>query len=131
VGRGLSDLQKMILVSANRRRTGPDRVKEHAMAQQHGGMFGADLKTLDIVDMVSPLRSNAQRAAISRACRRLEDRGLVIRVGGRYWAGINLTDKGIELAEQLGIDTLAYQRNISRRRVYRLRSGHQGRHINR
>ena len=46
---------------------------------------------------------NTARAALSRAARRLRDRGLVHWVSGAYalWAGINLTSDGVALAEQL------------------------------
>lgn len=98
MSKGLSELQKNILIMANRHRTSDLRAKDSELSTMHGGLFGADLRTEQVITAVYGIPSNAARAAISRAFCRLEQRGLVHRVFGRYWAGINLTQEGIDTA---------------------------------
>jgi hypothetical protein len=53
------------------------------------------------VEEIGRERYDAAQAAVSRAIVRLEQRGLVERIFGAYshWAGVNLTDAGVELAQ--------------------------------
>lgn len=46
-------------------------------------------------------RYDAAVVAVSKACGRLEARGLVVCVRGGCWAGVDLTETGLELAECL------------------------------
>jgi hypothetical protein len=53
--------------------------------------------------LIGRARYNAALAAVSRAIRRLEQRGLAWSVRGNYtpWAGCSLTPEGLPLAKQL------------------------------
>lgn len=46
-------------------------------------------------------RYDAAVVAVSKACRRLEARGLVVCIRAGCWAGVDLTETGLELAEYL------------------------------
>lgn len=126
MGRGLSELQQTILKLAYHNRMIENRV---------GGPGGADLFHYEVLieywhlpgevhrdpdgkrryttghhfsrSFRNYARFNAARAALTRAVRRLADRGLVIWVSGMYaqWAGVNLTADGIAMAQQLMVNT--------------------------
>jgi hypothetical protein len=56
-----------------------------------------------LADKTARARHNAAYAAVYRTCLRLEARGLVTTVSGRYggWTGWNLTEEGRQLASNL------------------------------
>jgi hypothetical protein len=107
VGRGLSDLQRWIL-----RRAGSVRNVPHADIM--AGFFKMQPKRALQYDkdgilrwpggkyfdpqQIGAARYRAIQATISRACTRLEVRGLVVRLVGYYshWSGVAITDKGRE-----------------------------------
>lgn len=91
MGRGLSDLQKTILVTALKslgEEVGVDITHKHI----HQAFYGD-------VD-----RTGATRVAISRAMERLADRGLIELWAGLYRSGGNLTAEGKVVAEKLTIN---------------------------
>lgn len=55
-------------------------------------------------------------ASVSRAFKRLEERGLAQRIQPKNynWSGIKLTQAGLELAQQLSVKTLAQCESINR-----------------
>lgn len=118
MGRGLSDLQKSILVMA------------YGNHEPTRGSFGCDLYTKDVltgyygwvpvkgyldspgsqsfdIQAIGEQKYRSTRAAVSRAFRRLERRGLVTRVMAvrSVWAGINLTEEGAEVAQSLSVNS--------------------------
>jgi hypothetical protein len=126
MGRGLSPLQRFILVEAGRR---PRLYYADVLSHFYGFRTrrGAKLTYYQDHDLDTPstwrdggelLSPGTQRfdpkeigerryrsalAALSRACRRLRERGLVHCRRGQYshWAGVELTDKGRELSVNL------------------------------
>ena len=118
MGRGLSDLQTMILhlALANREAEGrdtslcdvlysevltvywgwkPERPLRNADGKQSGGQLFS-------VGKVGPRAYNTAHAALTRAVDRLAVRGLVVAVSGTYTlvSGVNLTGKGVQVARQ-------------------------------
>jgi hypothetical protein len=124
VGRGLSNLQKAILVMAHENRlTGtdaysnwdgegayPPHVKRERILQEH---FGWQPNTVSRPGRSSGIfsrrevgheRYNVVMASLSRSLRRLEARGLIefthsFRAGG--WSGVELTEEGEVEAERI------------------------------
>ncbi|HZZ79829.1 MAG TPA: hypothetical protein VFE62_15025 [Gemmataceae bacterium] len=130
MGRGLSKLQRFILVEASRReRLHHADVLYHFFKFPLGKSFTAVNAAMDYrvgpvtmtsagtpstwgtggtlraaggqrfdPDAIGRSKYNSAQASISRACARLEARGLVKRVTGLYshWAGVEITDKGRE-----------------------------------
>jgi hypothetical protein len=104
MGRGLSELQRRILLMAaegHERRKTPNI--GHNGVDLNGPGYGAEVYHKQIRETVyGPKLDKKQRAAadaaISRATTRLAKRGLVARLTiGRYRAGVNLTEQGLEL----------------------------------
>lgn len=103
--RGLSELQATILFMAQENVTregerqpnhGADVYLREVLAQVYGlgGRLEARADFGKRYTGDKPTR--VARSAVSRAFRRLEERGLVCRMFGRYWAGVNLTETGRE-----------------------------------
>jgi hypothetical protein len=61
-------------------------------------------------------RYSSACASVSRAFRRLKERGLAQRVQPKNynWSGIKLTEAGLELAKQLSVKTLSQYESINR-----------------
>ena len=116
MGRGLSELQRTALAIAYRNRqaggvsdrntvdayyaeimaehygfTPHPRVDLHSPGRQHFSR-----------SKIGPERYDAAKAALSRAMKRLEERGLVVVAQGAnsHWSGIELTDAGVQAATQ-------------------------------
>lgn len=55
-------------------------------------------------------------ASVSRAFRRLEERGLAQRIqpNNYNWSGIKLTEAGLELAKELSVKTLSQCKSVNR-----------------
>lgn len=120
---GLSALQRGILALAlaNREAGGGAYVRS-----DDGRQCGADVQTRTVLEVVygwRPVRRvkheygaqafdirqpgyGAARAAVSRAFARLEARGLVVRMVGTHWAGVNLTADGEDVARELRSEAL-------------------------
>jgi hypothetical protein len=121
MGRGLSELQKAILVMA---------YKNHIYGTPRWivdeSPYGADLFAPQVLSefygwpsvctrirkrgpnfdrqRIGEARYNSNRAAVSRAFKRLEARGLSIRHRGLYWSGITLTEEGKIVASKLSVN---------------------------
>jgi DNA-binding HxlR family transcriptional regulator len=109
MGRGLSELQRSILRLAFQ---GDDScVYGHEILKAHYGWYqsngwadkrrgGAKRFSREFIGITE---WNAHRAAVARALRRLEDRGLVTRICGAYsnWSGAELTEQGKQVASAL------------------------------
>lgn len=118
MGRGLSTLQTSIL-----KRAYENHIKEDRPSYEESE-FGADVTTHEIKAEIYNLNYeecnksiresygrqmfytgedgyNSASAAISRSFKRLEERGLAVRILGRAWAGINLTEEGMNVAKNL------------------------------
>lgn len=104
MGRGLSELQKEILIMAYRNH------KKQGNRTQNLIRDDLDLFFSEFMDYYYPERTNSQKAAVSRAFKRLEARNLIKRYWAAYskWMGIELTDKGIAKSIKL----LTNQKNI-------------------
>ena len=108
MGRGLSELQKQILSIAaegHERRKTPDI--GYGGVDLNGPGYGAEAYYREIraavygTELTKKQRAAAD-AAISRAAWRLLERGLVTCRRGAWWAGVNLTEKGLELSVNKG-----------------------------
>jgi len=124
---GLSKLQKQILGLALRNRESKDghensfcdldvftpEILEQVYrfpVEERSNFFGTRVSTrkdptrqhFDLA-VIGRARYNAAQAAVSRALRRLEERGLVERQAGAYaaWCGANLTPEGVRTAQRL------------------------------
>lgn len=131
MGRGLSDLQKRMLVMAlenhqPERTSSADLLHKEVLAEVYRlpvYKWSSEQNTPDreyirknlasqifLTDGLHPefkRRYNAACAAISRAAARLQERGLVECTSGyARWAGINLTTEGAQLARQLTVKTM-------------------------
>ena len=123
MARGLSDLQKNILVMAYSRKLkaltegtymargyGCDLLAAHVLEGYYGW------KTAGIYDYIAPgghnfdretigrNEYNSVRSTLSKTFKGLQDRGLVLlSYGNKHvsWSGINLTEEGIEKAKEL------------------------------
>lgn len=99
MGRGLSDLQKTILITA---------LKRPSISIRRGQEVGADIKHRDIHTAYygQAKRTAATRVAISRAMVRLSDRGLITLMEAMHsnWAGGNFTAKGKSMAKKLTVN---------------------------
>lgn len=128
MGRGLSDLQRNILVLAlNKRRTNaakPEKLKDHhdlyyaEIFEQICGWRATERPVYQKEYQSRPgavatgwhfspttigeKKYNSTRAAVSRAIRRLRDRELVVWWQGVVkWSAIDLTEAGMEKAKEL------------------------------
>ncbi len=129
MGRGLSDLQKKLLTMAYERRHQSDKCDidlftHEALSElydfedwkaewymqtwqhQEGRGLARGGHHFD-VQSIGKNRYSAAHAAVSRAFKRLEQRGLVTRYYGAYsqWTGIKLTDGGLHVAKLLTVKT--------------------------
>ncbi len=112
MGRGLSDLQSWILTEAGRRkhlchadvlyhffRFEPEfgLSYEPSAWEEGGSLKDPTMRRFDPA-AIGRSRYRVAQASLSRACARLESRGLVSRVGGAYthWSGVAITQKGRE-----------------------------------
>jgi len=97
MSRGLSDLQKTILLTALKK---PGRT-----VHSDGTVLGTDARHRDIhaAHYGAAPRTNANRVAISRAADRLAKRGLVdlMEAAHSRWSGVNLTQEGESVANSL------------------------------
>ncbi len=110
MGRGLSKLQRFILITA----ATTDRYKE-----TKGRIYNTDIfegfygwrtngaqrfgsKCFDPKE-IGQKKYDAAHVAVRKACDRLNSRGLVVCLNGRsaHWAGLEITDKGREVATAL------------------------------
>jgi hypothetical protein len=134
MGRGLSELQKTILVMAHQKRIdgrtgGAGRGAElyyaeilaavHGWTPAHGSLhyqreMTSRFGTISVGDYHYGThfskwhigkQYNAAMASLSRAVLRLNKRGLITAWRGRSWAGVCLTDAGAEIAQQLSANT--------------------------
>jgi len=126
VGRGLSELQKTILRLGNENRVrehrptgggGADVYRSEVLAEVYGfeSRFARDDEGAAQTARrhfarqqfwpadVGESRYIAGSAAVCRAMKRLEDRGLVVLMQGTFarWAGADLTEAGVAEAERL------------------------------
>lgn len=120
MGRGLSPLQKHVLIMAQANRQQPDRFefdlfayevlwelynfKAHthvkALRDQDGNRHIGGWKFSK--NAIGHQRYNAAHAAVSKAFYRLQERGFVVcYVGYVGWSGLKLTDEGVRQAEAL------------------------------
>jgi hypothetical protein len=114
MGRGLSGLQRFILEKANTKKRvyyvevlegfygwKPRRpIRRHGPNDQYGEegeIIGPGAKRFS-PQLIGEKKYRKVRAALSRACKRLADRGLVVRLEGAYshWAGVEITSVGRE-----------------------------------
>ena len=120
MGRGLSEIQKDILRLAVVNRDDPERKASTDLyyGQVYVDVFGWKVKhkyrrplsehpggqNFDL-DEIGRKHYDVVLASVSRAVRRLEERGLVVRMVGStcHWAGLNLTDQGYILARELSV----------------------------
>ena len=120
MGRGLSEIQKDILRLAVVNRDDPERKASTDLyyGQVYVDVFGWKVKrkyrrplsehpggqNFDL-DEIGRKHYDVVLASVSRAVRRLEERGLVVRMVGStcHWAGLNLTDQGYVLARELSV----------------------------
>jgi hypothetical protein len=116
MGRGLSDLQRFIVVKAatcnrlhyaeilveyfgwkpnGRLHYGPEHGKDYAGEDLAGRVIGGQHFSLK---EIGEKRYRKTMATLSRTCTRLGQRGLVTCLCGRYalWSGVEITDKGRE-----------------------------------
>jgi hypothetical protein len=112
MGRGLSDIQKTILSLAASNRGMAGRKVDLYQAEIFQELCGWNpIRVLSERHYtgqhfskveVGERQYNGARATVSRAIRRLEERGLVIRVSGACskWSGINLTAEGVKIASR-------------------------------
>ena len=100
MGRGLSELQKNILCMAYENRMMRRSRSENLIRDD------MDLFASEFLEIFFAGKTNAIRAAVSRAFKRLEERGLVKRYWGAYskWMAIDLTDHGLEKAKELTVN---------------------------
>jgi hypothetical protein len=123
MARGLSDLQKWILVQAYNR-----RLEAEAEGTYMSRRYGCDLLAANVLDeyygwkksgvynyiarggrnfdreTIGRSKYNSTRSILSLTFKGLQKRGLVIltyRKEHVSWSGINLTEKGIEIAKEL------------------------------
>jgi hypothetical protein len=123
MARGLSDLQKWILIQAYKR-----RLEAQAEGTYLSRGYGCDLLAAHVLDgyygwkkssvykyiaygghnfdreTIGRSEYNNTRSTLSNTFRRLVYRGLVtLSYGNEYvsWSGINLTEEGIEIAKEL------------------------------
>lgn len=121
MGRGLSKLQKYIIIAAATKE--PDEYHPDGRlynAEIFAGFYGWQSGYYDGEGNFVPHKSpgvghpnfhpgklidrkkyNTAQVVVRKACDRLEERGLVVGVVGRAWAGIRITDKGREVASLL------------------------------
>ena len=121
MGRGLSELQKYILITA---------VTKEPSDEYHarGRLYNADIfsgfyewqsgyydcngtfvprpiqvasKNFHPGKLIDQKKYNTVQSVVRKACDRLAKRGLVVGLVGRAWAGIEITDKGREVAASL------------------------------
>ncbi|MEU3176597.1 hypothetical protein [Streptomyces sp. NPDC007000] len=118
MGRGLSPLQRRILQLAHDNRTAgrskrgtPDVYAAEIYAEVYGfqPLPGADVRNparqTFSREQIGAQEYHAAAAAVSRALRRLADRGLLTRHGGAgAGAGARLTEAGLEEAAAQGSD---------------------------
>ena len=119
MGRGLSELQKTILVTALNESGGSLLSEEDAkllwslgVGAKVGERRGCDIEhaTIHRKHYGQLPRTNTTRSAISRAMQRLADRGLITRLSlgfGGYRAGGDLTPKGTTEAKRLLVNKRA------------------------
>lgn len=123
MARGLSDLQKNILVIAYRRRK-----KAEAEGKYPSDIHGCDVLAAHVLEgyfgwkksgiynyiarggknfdreTIGRSKYNSTRSTLSKTFKRLQDRGLVMPARGKEyntWKGYNLTEEGIEIAKEL------------------------------
>lgn len=102
MGRGLSDLQKGILRLASRNycRGGFCLYFGHLFRRKiFQELHGWDWDITFDPEAIGLKKYNVTMASTSRAIKRLQERGLVVRA--RFKSAIDLTEKGIEAAKNL------------------------------
>jgi hypothetical protein len=127
MGKGLSELQKRILVLAYQNHSkesrpepgtavlGADLYKNEVLAQVFDLPLQSDIRTpggerdpagWHFSKRALGQKYNAAQASVARAFRRLEDRELAVRLVGSVsgWSGIDLTDEGLRVAEKLTVN---------------------------
>jgi len=108
MGRGLSDLQKVLLQKANAKHeewAGRDSLSQvlfFSEALKH--CFGWTKKAGRFPRKdIGAAQYNKAMATISRSVRRLEARGLVQKHKGSYWTGFKITPEGQDVLRSLEI----------------------------
>ena len=121
MGRGLSELQKYILMAAATVETdGEYRIKGRLYnADIFSGYYGWQSGHYDYKGnfyprpirpsspnfhpgkLIDRKKYNTAQVVVRKACDRLETRGLVVGIVGRAWAGIEITDEGRKVAADL------------------------------
>ena len=111
MGRGLSELQRVILTTALKRpgiSTSDFDGRAYGINSVPGQELGADIRHEHIHKAFygEQERTNAARVAISRAMVRLADRGLIVLMEAKCnnWAGGNLTEEGKNVAKELSVN---------------------------
>ena len=119
MAKGLSKLQKGLLLMAIKNVGRMDGTREKSLEVRTGrdknpklAIEVGSLPHLTTHEALQGCTHAAARVTISRAFKRLEERGLVERYcqalysGHILWTGINLTLKGQEIAKKLMVNTL-------------------------
>jgi len=121
MGRGLSELQKYILITAaTKEPCGEYHVRGRLYnADIFSGFYGWQSGYYDCTGKLNPQspkvgsnnfhpgklidrkKYNTAQVVVRKSCDRLARRGLVVGLVGRAWAGIEITDKGREVAASL------------------------------
>lgn len=122
MGKGLSKLQKQILTLAHEGRGNRDLYDDGSINWRQGAdvtanqVFGVVYMKVDVYEVrlgsnhfsiarIGESKYRSAKVAISKAFRRLEERGLVVRMEGRNWGGVNLTDEGMAEAKKVTANT--------------------------
>jgi len=127
MARGLSDFQKRILVLAYEKR---EQKVSHLLTaevlasvyqwpiRERGWPFKSEIqhgRQNFSRQAIGPGRYEAARASVSKAFRRLEARGLVVRLVGAMalWAGVSLTEEGVRVAQKIMANTPLNKHSVS------------------
>ena len=130
MGKGLSELQKGLLLMAwenfkaiLENRENGSRMKAHldhyGEDEDWAKRVGLELPHLTTLEALKGCTYAGARVSISRAFKRLEDRGLASRTDVERWfgniwvSGINLTLKGKEMAKSLTVNVLPISEDIN------------------
>ena len=123
MGRGLSELQKYILITAAAKKTGDSRgavdgrlynadIFQGFYGWQPGWYTGRDFRPRDMPgvgsrnfqpSIIGQKKYDTTHVVVRKACARLERRDLVVCLMGAHshWSGIEITNKGREVAASL------------------------------
>jgi hypothetical protein len=129
MGNGLSDLQKGLLFMAWKNFENGDPVSRRNILFDHhkrhwvSKMGEIELPHLTTLEALQGCTHPGARVSVSRAFKRLEDRGLVNRAylqqwsGYTIWSGIDLTQKGKEIAKSLTVNAVRTSEGINQDKI--------------